>query len=290
MKSMTGYGKGVVESKNFRITIEIKTVNHKLFDLSLKLPRKIISFEETVRKVIKSKINRGHIDVFCQFEDLRENEGITLDFNLINAYVNLSKELNEKFNLYNDYSTSKVLNNSEFFKSDNIDVYEKEIKKIVSRATLIACNHLNKMREKEGKNLESVLNTYIENIGIIVNKIRSYSPIVLKDYQNRLEQTMKKYLAETPINETMLLNEVAIYSDRINVDEELNRLDSHLKSYYDYTKLNEPIGKKLDFLVQEINRELNTTGSKSNNYELTKLVIEGKSELEKFREQVQNIE
>ncbi|MCR4661404.1 MAG: YicC family protein [Clostridia bacterium] len=290
MKSMTGYGKGIYEDDNFKITIEIKTVNHKLFDLSLKLPRKIIFLEDDVRKIIKSKINRGHIDVFCVFEDKRKENALDVDYTLIENYINLSKTLCEKYNLYNDYSVSKIISNPEVYKNDDLDCYNEEIKQIVSTATDIALKNLLLMRENEGKNLEIVLTNSIESIQSIVNKMRAISPKVVEEYEQRLEQNMIKLLGNTEIDKTQLLGEVAIYADKVNIEEELNRLDSHLKSYYDYIKLNEPIGKKLDFLVQEINRELNTSGSKSNNYDLTKMVLDAKYELEKFREQVQNIE
>ena len=290
MRSMTGFGKGIAEKDNQKITIEIKSVNHKQLDLSIKTPRKLAFCDEIIRTVCKSNVKRGHVDVYCSFEDTREDKGeIAVDTALARQYLNAGNKLAE-LGIINDLTASSVLRLPDVISITETDVNEETIREIVKEATEIACANLVAMREREGANMRDDLSMRLANLEKIVDGIKLRAPLVAEDYAKKLKQRMLEVLQGVELDEGKFLNEVAFFVDKSNVDEELARLSSHLEYGKKLLASSGEIGKKLDFLVQEINREINTTGSKSNDLEMTEKVLLAKNELEKFREQVQNIE
>ena len=289
MRSMTGYGKGVVERNNRKITIEIKTVNHKLLDLGIKTPRGLMYCEDVIRDVIKDYIYRGHVDVFCTYINNNSSVNVHIDSAVAKEYISSIRELNA-------FGVSNVINGTDLLKLPNVVIEEAieddevEVKSICREAAEIACKQLVDMRIKEGARMEVVLKKHFNILEDIVSKMKERAPLVSVDYAQKIKSRVTEALQGVELDENRFVNEIAFFVDKSNIDEELNRLYAHLESGKEIMELDEPIGKKLDFLVQEINREINTSGSKSNDLQLTQLVLAAKNELEKYREQVQNIE
>ena len=290
MRSMTGFGKGIAESEERKITIEIKTVNHRQFDMSVKSPRSLFFCEDVIRKICKKYVVRGHIDVFVNYKDNRNTKGeITVDLGIVKQYTDAAKML-EQNGLINDLTVSQILRLPDVVSAEAEDDNEDELIKLISEATESACKNLVAMREKEAENLKTDLVFRLNNLKSIAIQIEERAPFVAENYSKRLKTRMQEVLDGVEIDESRFLNEVAFFVDKSNIDEEITRLKSHLKHGLALMEEKGEVGKKLDFLVQEINREINTTGSKSNDLILTEKVLLAKNELEKFREQVQNIE
>ena len=290
MRSMTGFGKGIAESEERKITIEIKTVNHRQFDMSVKSPRSLFFCEDVIRKICKKYVVRGHIDVFVNYKDNRNTKGeITVDLGIFKQYTDAAKML-EQNGLINDLTVSQILRLPDVVSAEAEDDNEDELIKLISEATESACKNLVAMREKEAENLKTDLVFRLNNLKSIAIQIEERAPFVAENYSKRLKTRMQEVLDGVEIDESRFLNEVAFFVDKSNIDEEITRLKSHLKHGLALMEEKGEVGKKLDFLVQEINREINTTGSKSNDLILTEKVLLAKNELEKFREQVQNIE
>ena len=290
MRSMTGFGKGIAESEERKITVEIKTVNHRQFDMSVKSPRSLFFCEDVIRKICKKYVVRGHIDVFVNYKDNRNTKGeITVDLGIVKQYTDAAKML-EQNGLINDLTVSQILRLPDVVSAEAEDDNEDELIKLISEATESACKNLVAMREKEVENLKTDLVFRLNNLKSIAIQIEERAPFVAENYSKRLKTRMQEVLDGVEIDESRFLNEVAFFVDKSNIDEEITRLKSHLKHGLELMEEKGEVGKKLDFLVQEINREINTTGSKSNDLILTEKVLLAKNELEKFREQVQNIE
>lgn len=290
MRSMTGFGKGVAEKEERKITIEIKSVNHKQLDLSLKTPRLLVFCDEAIRTEIKKRITRGHVDVYCTYEDTRKDKNeISVNLDVAEQYFNAGKSL-EKIGIANDLTASQILRMPDVIGVITNDDDENLIIELAKEATIQACENLIIMREKEGANMQKDLAMRLNNLELIVAGIKERAPFVADSHAKKLNQRITEVLDGIEIDQARLLNEVAFFVDKSNVDEELARLSSHIEHGKDLLKSSGDVGKKLDFLVQEINREINTTGSKSNDLIMTEKVLLAKNELEKFREQVQNIE
>lgn len=290
MRSMTGFGKGVAEKEERKITIEIKSVNHKQLDLSLKTPRLLVFCDEAIRTEIKKRITRGHVDVYCTYEDTRKDKNeISVNLDVAEQYFNAGKSL-EKIGIANDLTASQILRMPDVIGVITNDDDENLIIELAKEATIQACENLIIMREKEGANMQKDLAMRLNNLESIVVGIKERAPYVADSHAKKLNQRILEVLDGIEIDQARLLNEVAFFVDKSNVDEELARLSSHIEHGKDLLKSSGDVGKKLDFLVQEINREINTTGSKSNDLIMTEKVLLAKNELEKFREQVQNIE
>lgn len=288
MRSMTGFGKGVAENGGKKVTVEIKTVNHKQFDLSVKSPRTLIFCEDAIRDVCKKYIGRGHIDVFCNYRDSAQG-AVSIDTELAKKYLDAAKSL-EKFGFVNDLTAAQVLKLPDIITVDTGEEDENAVSELVAEATDKACGNLLKMRVAEGENIKKDLSARLRNIETIVGGMKERAPEVSKNYAEKLKQRITDALNGVAFDEARFLNEVAIFVDKSDISEELARLDSHIFEGFKIIESDGDVGRKLDFLVQEINRELNTAGSKSNDLALTQKVLAAKNELEKFREQVQNIE
>lgn len=290
IKSMTGFGRGNYEIDGRKYTVEIKSVNHKYSDITVKLPRVLSFLEDSVRKQIASNISRGKVDVFITFEDFSEKvTNIRFNKSLAKEYVKQLKELAEETGL--DYSIN-VLDISKF--PDILKLEDSENEELVSNELKIAVQSaiysFVEMRAQEGNKLVEDMKNRIKGIEKIVEEISNFSSTLVPEYIEKLDARIKEYLKTDVVDEARLAQEIVIYSDKCSIEEELTRLRSHISQFNNLLKGASPIGKKLDFLVQEMNREVNTIGSKANSLDITNRVIEIKTEIENIREQVQNIE
>ena len=291
MYSMTGYGRGEYKAGGVELTVEIKTVNNRYLDASVKCPRIFNAYEEEVRSAVRKKLTRGHADVFIFLSDKRERQKtLTLDENAAKAYVASAEKLLSLFpELVNDLSVTGVMRLPDVIKQDDIAAADEEIIAALNCALSQALDNLNAMRLKEGAKLEEDMLSRMSAIETLVNKIETRAPLVAENYRQKLKAKMEKLLGGAEVDESRLLTEVAVFSDKSNIDEELTRLHSHISQFREICK-EQLVGRKLDFLVQEFNRETNTVCSKSNDLEVTRLGLALKNEIEKIREQVQNVE
>lgn len=291
MYSMTGYGRGEYKAGGVELTVEIKTVNNRYLDASVKCPRIFNAYEEEVRSAVRKKLTRGHADVFISLSDKRERQKtLTLDENAAKAYVASAEKLLSLFpELANDLSVTGVMRLPDVIKQDDIAAADEEIIAALNCALSQALDNLNAMRLKEGAKLEEDMLSRMSAIETLVNKIETRAPLVAENYRQKLMAKMEKLLGGAEVDESRLLTEVAVFSDKSNIDEELTRLHSHISQFREICK-EQLVGRKLDFLVQEFNRETNTVCSKSNDLEVTRLGLALKNEIEKIREQVQNVE
>lgn len=291
MLSMTGYGKGEYKEGGVELTCEIKTVNNRYLDVSVKAPRIFTAFEEVVRSTVREKLTRGHADVFVSLKDKREKPtALTLDGALAASYIAAAQELKEKFpNLTDDLTITSVLRYPDVLKQDEVAVVDEELLKALKTALAGALENLNAMRAVEGEKLQADMLTRVSTIEKLVDEISVRAPKIAEEYKEKLKNRVKEYLDGVNVDEGRLLTEVAIFSDKSNIDEELTRLRSHIAQFRSIATEG-IVGRKLDFLVQEFNREANTTCSKSNDVEITRAGLALKNEIEKIREQVQNVE
>ena len=291
MLSMTGYGKGEYKQGGIELTCEIKTVNNRYLDVSLKMPRIFTAYEEIIRTLIRGKLTRGHADVFVSFKDKREKPTtLTADLALATAYVNASKAIKEKFpELVDDVTVSSVLRYPEVLRQDEVAVADDGLISALKTAVSIALDKLNEMRSVEGEKLKADMLSRMTTIDGLVNEVSARAPQVAMEHKQKLLNRVREYLDGVNPDEGRLLTEVAVFADKSNIDEELTRLYSHIAQFRDICEEG-IVGRKLDFLVQEFNREANTTCSKSNDVAVTRLGLALKNEIEKIREQVQNLE
>jgi len=288
---MTGFGRGEYQENGKRVSIEIKTVNHRYMDVFVKFPRMLAFLEDKVRDLISKNISRGKIDVFISYEDSGEDsKTVVVDEALAGAYLKALNTLGGKFDLRDDVTVSMLSKFPDVLRVEKVEEDEGELIRIVLTAVEKALDSLLKMRSVEGVALKTSLLEKLNNISMTVKEIEERAPGVVIDYKDRLNNRLKELLEQQAVDENRIATEVAIFADRCSVDEELVRLKSHITQFKDTLDLEIPIGRKLDFIVQEMNREINTIGSKANDVNITKYVVEVKSEIEKLREQVQNIE
>lgn len=290
MKSMTGYGKGIAEGAERKVTVELRAVNHRFLDIASKLPRILVCCEDAIKKVISSKITRGHVDVYVNYEDNRQGKSsIKPDMVLADRYMRIGKALAE-LGLENDLTVNAVMRLPEVLTLESEPDDETEIVALAVQATAEACDKLVAMRYSEGERLKKDMATKIDEIERLTEEIEKRAPIVAEEHAVKLRARIEESLAGVEIDQARLLNEVSFFIDKANIDEELTRLKGHVAHGREIFGEEGPVGKKLDFLVQEMNREVNTTGSKSNDMYITERVLLLKNEVEKLREQVQNIE
>lgn len=290
MKSMTGYGKGIAEGAERKVTVELRAVNHRFLDIASKLPRILVCCEDAIKKVISSRITRGHVDVYVNYEDNRQGKSsIKPDMVLADRYVRIGKALAE-LGLENDLTVNAVMRLPEVLTLESEPDDETEIVALAEQATAEACDKLVAMRYSEGERLKKDMATKIDEIERLTEEIEKRAPMVAEEHAVKLRARIEESLAGVEIDQARLLNEVSFFIDKANIDEELTRLKGHVAHGREIFGEEGPVGKKLDFLVQEMNREVNTTGSKSNDMYITERVLRLKNEVEKLREQVQNIE
>ena len=289
MYSMTGYGRADYCENGISLVVELKTVNNRNFDLNCKIPRAFISLEDIIRKTVQEFVKRGRIDLFVNFSDTREcSSNLEINFDKAVGYVNASKQLSEKFALKNDFSVSMLMKSPDVI-VDGAQPDLTELKEIVRETVKNACLKLNEMRKVEGEKLVLDMLKRMQTIKDLAKNIAVRAPKVAKEYKEKLTLRIEEALADVKYDQARLLNEVAFYTDKVNIDEELTRLNSHIEQFCEIVRL-DVMGKKLDFLMQEFNRETNTICSKSNDIEVTGYALSLKNEIEKVREQVQNLE
>ena len=291
MLSMTGYGKGEYKEGGIELTCEIKTVNNRYLDVSVKAPRIFTAYEDVVRSLVREKLTRGHADVFVSLKDKRERpSAMTLDLALASSFVQSAKTLKEAFpELTDDVTLTSVLRYPDVLKQEDVNAVDEELITALKTALTQALDSLNKMRLIEGEKLKADMLTRVQTVEDLVSQITQRAPKIAEEYREKLTARVKEYLSEASIDESRILSEVAVFSDKSNIDEELTRLRSHIEQFRSICEEG-IVGRKLDFLVQEFNREANTTCSKSNDISITRAGLAMKNEIEKIREQVQNLE
>lgn len=291
IKSMTGFGRAQAEKDGYAITVEIKTVNHRYNDIFIRMPRHMTFMEERVRNEILRRIARGKIDAYITFEETKDApKTVSCDFELIKAYMEAFDVLKNQYGVKDDIGLSLFAKIPDVFTVKKQETDENVLWSILKPVLDEALNCVVLMREKEGKELKLDLLqkcNYIENM---IEEISKRAPCVVTDYKNRLEARIKELVQQQNIDEYRIATEVAIFADRCSIDEEIVRLKSHIEQVRHTLEMCQPVGRKLDFLIQEMNREINTIGSKANDIFITRIVVDLKSEIEKLREQVQNIE
>ena len=291
IKSMTGYGKSEQTIDSLNVTVEIKSVNHRYFEFSARVPREYGFLEEKLKKYCNSLITRGKVECYVSVEDLEEREmEVNVNETLAAGYVKALKELSERFGLKDDISAVTLSRYPDVITLHKASEDEERIWNAVKTVAETAVSKFIEMRETEGSKLRGDILSRADYIIECVEFIEGRSPETVREYNEKLKQRMKELLGDTAVDEQRLLNEAAIYADKIAVDEETVRLRSHISQLREFMNSSEAIGRKLDFLVQEINREANTIGSKAQDVDIAKKVIAIKAEVEKIREQVQNIE
>ncbi len=291
MKSMTGYGKAEYKNDSYSITVEIKTVNNRYLDLNPKYPRFMIALDDVIRRTVSKEVKRGKADLFISFEKQGESlVSLEVDENLAKAYYDASKLISETLGIENDFSVASLMKSPDVIKQSQDDINVEELTPILESVIVEACKNLNKMREFEGEKLKADLLSRIKVIEDTVLEIEKFAPLVQEEYRIKLKERLSEILQNAEIDEARLLQETAIFADKSNIDEELTRLHSHVSQFRKICESEGEIGKKLDFLVQEFNRESNTVCSKSNSINITDNALALKCEIEKVREQIQNIE
>ena len=290
IKSMTGYGKSSLSINSREYQIEIKTVNHKYIDINIRIPRVISYLEEEVRKTIASKFKRGKVDISISFENYsKQGNDIRINTELAKMYIHNLKKLAEEENLSAEIQVTDITKMPDVLVIKN-DLDENTIKEELNQVLNDAIEQVLVMREKEGTKISEDILSKISQIEVKVEEIFGLSTGLIEEYVVKLEARVKEILKTEEIDKSRLMQEIVIYADKCSVEEEITRMRSHILQLKELIKTNEPTGKKMDFIIQEMNRETNTIGSKANNLEITNRIITIKTILEDIREQIQNIE
>ena len=290
IKSMTGYGKSNM-SKNLReYQVEIKSVNHRYLDVSIKMPRSLSYLEEEIKKAISAKVTRGKVDVFITFNNNSlEGRDIKINTEIARMYIKELRDLAESEGIIADIPVTEISKLPDVLTIQN-NQDDETIKSELLEVTNKAIENLVEMRKVEGEKIAQDLLVRIQDIEEKVKKISSLSTGLIEEYVVKLNTRIKELLQDQEIDEARLAQEVVIYADKCSIEEEVTRLNSHIYQFRELLQTNEAVGKKIDFMIQEMNRETNTIGSKANNLEITNEVINMKTQIENIREQVQNIE
>mgnify|MGYP000404125742 FL=1 len=291
IRSMTGYGKETLSTEGREYQVEIKSVNHRYLDINIKMPKTLSYLEETIKKEISQKIKRGKIDVFITYENnSQEGKNVKINKELAKIYINQLKELAQEEKISSNIEVTEIAKFPDIL-TIKIDEEDDKIKEEIIQVTQQATEKIIEMKNIEGNKIEQDLLTRIEKIEKKIEEISKKSTGLIEEYVVKLEKRIKEILKTEEIDKTRLAQEVVIYADKCSIEEEITRLKSHIYQFKNLIKdNNETIGKKLDFIIQEMNRETNTIGSKANSLEITNGVIDIKTELEDIREQIQNIE
>lgn len=292
IRSMTGFGHGEVSNdKNQKVTVEMKSVNHRYCDISLKLPKKLAMFEANIRNIMKEYASRGKIDIYGSYEDLSET-AVSLHYNqaMAEEYMQVFKKMQEDFNIETKITAEALAKYPEVVTIEEVQQDEEVWWELLEAALRQAAEKFVETRTIEGANLKRDLLGKLDQMAADVAFIEERSPQIIAEYRSKLEEKVKEFLEDSTIEENRIAAEVTLYADKIAVDEEIVRLQSHISSMTDVLESDESIGRKLDFMAQEMNREANTILSKSSDVDLADHAIELKTNVEKVREQIQNIE
>lgn len=287
---MTGFGRSRITSASFSVNVEIKTVNHRFSEVNVRMPRHLLKVEDKIKKKVNEHLRRGRAEVYIMIEgEGAVTRKIQVDWKLLEDYYLFIKQARDKFNIEGEVILQDLLSRNEFLHIEEMDAGSEELESLVLRATEEAVLLCKQMRVTEGEELKKDMLFSLGQLDENIDKLAEYAPLVASAYRERLMKKIEE-LIQGQVDETRVLTEVAIFADKIDINEELTRLRSHIQQFKQTLNEVEPIGRKLDFLVQEMNREANTIGSKANDSSITKMVVEIKSLLEKLKEQVQNIE
>ncbi|MGN0427616.1 MAG: YicC/YloC family endoribonuclease [Agathobacter sp.] len=291
IKSMTGFGRYEYVDEKRKFTVEIKSVNHRYLDVNIKMPKKLNFFESSIRNLLKEYMERGKVDLYITYEDYTEdNYSLKYNSSLAGEYLKYLRQMAEEYGLDDDIRVSTLSRYPDVFVMEEQGIDEKELWSGLEKAIRGACEMFVTSRINEGENLKNDLIAKLDNMISYVDFIEERSPVIMKEYRTRLEEKIQEILGDRQIDEGRIATEVTIYADKICVDEEMVRLRSHIQATKDALLEGGSIGRKLDFIAQEMNREANTTLSKANNLEIADVGINLKTDIEKVREQIQNIE
>ena len=289
--SMTGYGRSQKSLNGKTILVEIKSVNHRYFEFTAKTPRGLSFLDEKLKALAASKVSRGKVDLYLAVTfDEDADTKVKVNAPLAKSYIEASEELSEKLGIKNDITINSLLRIPDIFTAEKAEIDEQALWEDVKQVANEALDAFTQMRMAEGERLAKDLNLKLDSIYELVDKVDELSPLTVKDYRERLYKKLSEILQDKTIDEGRILQEAALFAEKAAVDEETVRLRSHIQQFRSILKENVPVGRKLDFLTQEINRESNTIGSKAQDVKIAQVVVELKSQIEKIREQIQNLE
>lgn len=292
IKSMTGFGRGEFSNDLYNFKVEIKAVNHRYSDISVKMPKHISYLEEKIKKIIKKEINRGKVDVYINLEYIQESSiDIKVDIDLAKSYKEALEILSNELDLEGDIRINNILSMSDIIKTERKELDEDAIWICLKAALEIALKDIILMKKSEGQELKNDMVSHLDKIDKFLIEIEERSPLVVMEYREKLKERLSDLLDNnTELDEDRINSEIVYFADKSNINEEIIRLKSHLKQFISILAEDNPVGRKLDFLVQEMNREINTIGSKASDMIICQNVVEVKSEIEQIREQIQNVE
>lgn len=285
---MTGFGQSEVTIDTYNINVEIKSVNHRFCEFNIRMPKRYQYLEEKVKKTVSSIVNRGRIEVFISVEGGTNDKHLSVDWQLLSLYIKELQNAKEKFQISSPIEISDILKLEDVF---IISESEKgfEVEKPLLEQVMLASEQLVSMRSHEGEQLKEDVLEHLSHIEELTDRVKESVPLVVESYRKRMEVRLKDFIV-SQIDEQRILAEAAIFADKADINEEIKRIHSHLSQFRHSLQSTTPVGRKLDFLVQELNREVNTIGSKGNDAKIANLVVDMKACLEKIKEQVQNIE
>ncbi|MGP7817566.1 YicC/YloC family endoribonuclease [Niallia sp. 01092] len=290
VKSMTGFGRSNKQLEDFNVSVEIKAVNHRFREQTIRMPKQFLNIEEKIKKTISNDIHRGRVEVFIMVEgDRFKNQKVIVDYKSLDHYHQLLTEIKNRYSIQEPISIDDLLKKEDCFQLVDEEVNENEVEQIILDVVEEAIIELTKMRTAEGIALQHDILHLLGKAEQTITRLHQLAPQVITAYREKIKARIEDYLQDK-VEETRLLTEVAIFADKADINEELIRLKSHIQQFHHILQANEAIGRKLDFLLQEMNREVNTIGSKANSADISKEVVEMKSFLEKIKEQIQNIE
>lgn len=291
VKSMTGFGRCEVSEGDRKMTVEMKSVNHRYLDVTIKMPKKLNYFESAVRSILKEYMQRGKVDVFITYEDLSEAK-MALRYNkeIAAQYLKYLQQMSEEFGLEQDVKAGALSRYPEVLVMEEVEEDEEELFRMLEQAVRGACEQFVETRTREGENLKRDLNAKLDELLAHVSYVEERSPQIIAEYREKLAEKVRELLGDAQLEESRVAAEVTLYADKICVDEEIVRLKSHIAHTKATLEEKDSVGRKLDFIAQEMNREANTILSKANDLEVSNRAIELKTGIEKVREQIQNIE
>jgi len=291
--SMTGFGRGEYSNEAFNITLEIKSVNNRYCDILVKMPKKLNVFEERIKNTIKSHLSRGRIDVYINIEEkAHDNYDVVANYDVLDKYVKVYREMISRYALDEDINIGMISRLQDGIEVSYKECAEEDYWEVIEPALNEAIERIKVMRKTEGEKLKSDVLEKVAHIEVVLAQIETFSPEILETYKQKMRERIKELLSElnATMDENRIANELAVYADKTNINEEIVRIHSHLAQIKTILEASEPIGRKLDFLIQELNREVNTIGSKSPDIDISNMVIALKSDIEQIREQIQNLE
>ena len=291
MRSMTGYGKGTASSAGLTVTAEIKTVNHKFFDWNMKMPKGFLFVEDDAKKAVAGAVSRGHVDLYLTVEKQTAEAGeYRADAALARKYVDSARQLSETLCVPFDITASSLMKNPDIVTLSETEIDDETVREVTLEAVSEAVSALVAMREREGAALAADLSEKLANIEASLEEVKKEAPRAVAEYRRKLRARIDEALGQLPLDEARLATEVALFTDKCAIDEEISRLGAHIAAMRALIASQGQVGRKLDFLVQEMNRETNTIGSKANDLAITERVLAMKNDIEKIREQAQNAE